>query len=183
MDGPLRVITVCTHNRTRSVLMAGLLGHHAARAGLDLDISSTGFVAAGLPPTDRTIRLLERAGVDASTHRSSRVGVNDVPDADLILTAEREHVVSIASIWPSLFEVTFTLPEAVERGDEIGERGTTDAKAWVAALGADRPLELTYLDDTAIAQVADPTGGSPAEWRRAFRIIDALTERLVTLLA
>lgn len=182
MDGPLRVITVCTHNRTRSVLMAGLLGHHAARAGLDLDISSTGFVADGLPPTDRTVRLLKRAGIDVSTHRSSRVGGKSVPDADLILTAEREHVMSIGSRWPSLFNVTFTLPEAVERGDEIGPRGG-DATAWIAELGADRSLELAYLDDTTIAQVADPTGGSPAEWRRAFQIIDTLTKRLVTLLA
>jgi protein-tyrosine-phosphatase len=183
MGRPLQVITVCTHNRTRSVLMAGLLGKHAAQAGLDVEVSSTGFVAAGLPPTDRTVRLLNRAGIDASTHRSSRVDGGQPPAADLILTAERAHVVSIGSLWPELFDITFTLPEAVERGDEIGPRGDRDQREWIAGLAGGRPSRLDYIDDRSVGQVADPTGRSPADWRRAFGITDELTSRLVDLLA
>jgi protein-tyrosine phosphatase len=183
MDRPLRVTTVCTHNRTRSVLMAGLLGKHAAAAGLDLDISTTGFVEAGLPPTDRTVKLLRRAGIDMSAHRSSRVGDDAPPGVDLILTAERAHVVSIASLRPSLFDITFTLPEAVERGDEIGPLGERSIRDWLADLSDGRPPRLAYIDDRRVGQVADPTGRSPADWRRAFGVIDELTSRLVTLLA
>jgi protein-tyrosine phosphatase len=183
MAPTLRVMTVCTHNRTRSVLMAGLLGHHAAEAGLDVEIISTGFVEAGLPPTDRTVRLLKRAGIDMSTHRSSRVDSEAPPATDLILTAERAHVVSLASRWASLFDITFTLPEAVERGDEIGARGDRDRRGWITDLSGGRPSRLTYLDDRRVGQVADPTGRSPAEWKRAFSVIDELTNRLVALLA
>lgn len=182
MERRLRVLTVCTHNRTRSVLMAGLLGKHAADAGLDLDISTTGFIEGGLPPTDRTVKLLKRSGIDMSAHRSSRLNSDQVRDADLIITAERAHVVSIASRWSSLFDITFTLPEVVERGEEIGPRDGRDPDEWIAELSEGRAARLAYMDDRGITQVADPTGRSPADWRRAFRVVDELTERLVELL-
>lgn len=183
MGGPLRVTTVCTHNRTRSVLMAGLFGHHAAAAGLDVEVTSTGFVAAGLPPTDRTVRLLRRAGIDVSKHRSSRIGHGHVPNADLILTAERDHVVSIASLAPALFDIAFTLPEAVERGRRIGPRADRDLTEWITALDEGRVRQFSYLDDDGPGEVADPTGRSPAEWRSAYASIDSLTKELVTLIA
>lgn len=163
--------------------MAGLLERHAADAGLEVAITSTGFIEAGLPPTERTVKLLGRVGVDVAQHRSSRLGSGAPPVTDFVLTAERAHVVSIASRWPELFDRAFTLPEAVERGEEVGPRGDRDVHDWIAALAGGRPSRLAYIDDIGVGQVADPTGGSPAEWRRSFGIIDELTKQLVTLLA
>lgn len=178
VDDVVRVLCVCTHNRTRSVLMAGLLAHHGRAAGVPLDVSSAGFASADEPALERAVRLLADRGVDAGGHRSRRLDAADVRTADLLVTAERAHVVSVAGRWPEAYPRTFTLPELVQRAEDAGARAGRPLDAWVLAVNDGRPSAFEYLDRSDVPEIDDPTGGRPAEWARAFAEIDALTARL-----
>jgi protein-tyrosine-phosphatase len=109
----LRVLTVCTHNRTRSVMSAALLeALLGEQLGPDVvAVKSCGFGPADLPPIPDAVDAMLRRGLDVSQHRSSSTNVTLVDGADLILTAERDHVVRIAGLSPAAFRRTFTLPE------------------------------------------------------------------------
>ena len=181
MTERVRVLCVCTHNRTRSVMMAGLLGNRLAELGLAGDVASVGFRSAGEPPTEQTVRLLSDRGIDASAHRSRTIDAEFAGSFDLVLTAEAAHVVQLAGAKPDLFARTFTLPEFVARAERTGNRSGLTVGEWVDKLGADRPIGLDYLDAIdggLIGEVADPTGRGMHDWATAIDTIDRLTATL-----
>ena len=182
MASRLFLLAVCTHNRTRSVMMANLFEQHAAAAGLANLTQSAGFADGGEEPTDNTVRYLATRGVDVSGYKSHWMTDHSIRGAHLIVTAEKAHVIAIAGRWPESFGYTFTLPELVERGEAVGPRGNRRLKEWLGDVNNGRPATLDYLD-TEIDEIADPTGRSPAAWKAAWEEIDDLTRRLVTLLA
>lgn len=178
----LRVLCVCTHNQTRSVLAAALVDHHLREAGVLAIVGSVGLVAGGSPPTEETVRLLGARGIDVSAHRSRRLDDATAAAADLIVTAERDHVVQIVGRSPSLFQRTFTLPEVVHRGDGLGDVEGIPLAEWLRALADGRPAAFDYLD-APVGEIADPTGQSRRDWAEAFATIDDLTRRLARLIA
>jgi protein-tyrosine phosphatase len=178
----LRILCVCTHNRTRSVLMAAFLREHLARCGVVAEVNTAGFRDEGLPPTEMTVRLLAARGIDVSDHRSRRVSGDLVAWADLVLTAERDHVVRIAGDHLGAFVRTFTLPELLVRAQTAGPRRGGPLGEWLAAVNAGRPGAVGYLL-TPIPELADPTGRAPAMWEAAAREIDSLCRRLARPLA
>ncbi len=109
---PVRVLTVCTHNRTRSVMMEAMLASMLAErlgAGV-VDVESSGFRTAGLPAIDDAIAAMGRRGLDIGDHRSRETSVELVERADLIVTAERDHVVHVATLSSTAFRRAMTLP-------------------------------------------------------------------------
>ncbi|MEX2625963.1 MAG: hypothetical protein WD225_03710 [Ilumatobacteraceae bacterium] len=185
MAGTLRVLTVCTHNQTRSVLMAGLLAQHADAAHLDASVLSAGFRGGGMSATDRARRLLAARGIDVGDHRSQRLDEPHVHHADLIVCAEHDHVVAIAGDHPSAFVKTFTLPELVRLAEAVGPRAGASLDEWLARIAVERtdPMGYLQLRSSAVGELADPTGSAPATWTTAFDEIDDLTGRLVAALA
>ncbi len=158
-DRPLRILTVCSHNRTRSVMMAALLttllddrlGEGAVA------VRSSGFGPVDLPAIDDAVDAMKRRGLDVSTHRSSSTTRSLVEDADLILTAERDHVVRIAALSPDAFRRSLTLPEFLAAAAADTESDTAgDLRSWVRSLTEQRTASA-YLR-TAVPEVADPTG-------------------------
>jgi len=183
-DG-LRVLCVCTHNRTRSVLTAALLAHHLAAEGVAASVTSAGLASAGEPPTDPTVRLLAERGIDVAAHRSRRVAAELVDAADLIVTAEPDHVIGVAGASPGVFGRTFTLPELVALGERAGGRAGRPVAEWLASVGELRPDQLAFLDAVdagVIGTIDDPTGRPPRDWGVAIATIDDLTRRLAGLL-
>jgi protein-tyrosine-phosphatase len=178
----LRVLVVCTHNRTRSVLMAALFQQHAAARGTAVTTRSAGTGTDGEPPTDTTVRMLGARQIDVGQHRATPLSDAIVSGASLIVTAEQAHVISIAGHWPGAFERTFTLPELVSRGTAVGPVGGRSIEEWLAEVNRDRLHGLDYLD-ALVGEIDDPTGRAPSVWSAAFRQIDDLTNRLATLLA
>jgi protein-tyrosine phosphatase len=172
-DLPLRILTVCTHNRTRSVMMAALLDDLLTDRLGDgaVEISSSGFGPAGLPAIDDAVDAMQRRGLDVSAHRSSTPTVSLVDRADLILTAERKHVVEIAALSPEAFRRSMTLPEFLSRAAEADPGPDADLRSWVQSLTEQRTAGA-YLRG-AVAEVVDPTG-SP---RRAFEAAVAELEQ------
>ncbi len=162
-EPPLRVLTVCTHNRTRSVMMAALLDRlltAESGAGAAM-VRSAGFGPVGLPAIPDAVAAMERRGLDVSGHRSSETTARLVDGADVILTAERDHVVKIAALSPSAFQRTMTLPEFLDRAalaegtDEVAGRTVRER---VTVLTANRAAG-EYLR-SAVPQIDDPTGRS-----------------------
>ncbi len=182
MTETLRVLCVCTHNRTRSVMAGGLLERHLTRLRVDARVMTAGTMPGGQPPIDRAVRLLAGRGIVAGQHRSQTLTEDLVADSDLIVTAERDHVVTIAGRWPVAFTSTFTLPEMVALSERAGARGGAPIGVWLNELANRRPGSLAYLDAADIGELADPTGKAPAAWDKAFAEIDDLTRRLATML-
>lgn len=174
----LTVLCVCSYNRTRSVMMAALLAHHLAPFDADIQVHSAGTRADGGPATRETVKLMRELGIDVGDHFGRPIDEQLVADADLIITAEQEHVVNIAGRWPAAFASTFTLPELVERAGLRGARSGGPIDDWKAALNAGRPTGFLYLDDRDIGEIEDPTGRDRRTWTATFDQIDDLTRRL-----
>jgi protein-tyrosine-phosphatase len=177
MSPSLRILSVCTHNRTRSVMMSALLRQHAERAEHHIVSRSAGFSQRGGElPTRNAVQLLAERDIDVSGYLSHYLSKQGVIGADLIVTAERRHVVTIAGRWPEVYDRTFTLPEVVELGERVGPRGARTHRQWLDAVHAERPGPLEYLDH-AVGEIADPTGKSTDRWSTCFTQIDDLSER------
>lgn len=159
-----------------------MLTRHLAVLGVEGSVHAAGFGEPGLAPTADTTRYLATRGIDVSVRRSRRVGAADVERADLIVTAERMHVVEIAGRWPDAFERTMTLPEVVQRSRAVDVSACIDLAALLDAVSIGRPHHLDYLDAD-IDEIPDPTGEPPGAWRATIEVIDALTAELAALLA
>ena len=181
----LRVLAVCTHNQTRSVMMAALLQQHADAVGLYARVLSAGLHGGGKPATDRTVRMLAARGLDVSTHRSTRLEARYVGYADLVVCAEHGHVVSICGVHAGAFAKTFTLPEIVELGESVGPRRRAPISRWLGQVGDKRVDPVDYLDQPgpAVGEIDDPTGSAPAAWNATFDDLDQLTRRLASVLS
>ncbi len=176
----LRFLTVCTHNRARSVAMTELLRVELAQRGVNAVVASAGFMPPGQPATQHMINALAQHGIDASAHRSTVIDTPTVAAADLILTAERAHVIRISEDDSSVFARTFTLPEFVELAEQFGARRTQPFHRWLGALSEAR-TQATFLHGRA-AQISDPTGLSPVVHEATVHEIADLCHRLVALL-
>jgi protein-tyrosine-phosphatase len=180
MGRSLRILTVCSHNRTRSVMSAAMLQSMLTeRLGEGaVQIRTSGFGPIDLPPIDDAVAAMRRRGLDVSAHRSSATTVLLVDGADLILTAERDHVVKIAALSPDAFRRAMTLPEFLvyaadaldDPGGAIGETGGDAIRRWAEQLTASRSA-VGYLRDR-VPEVADPTGSPPKAFEAAVVAIE-----------
>ena len=147
-------------------MMAALLGSMLdERLGSGaVQIRSSGFGPVDLPAIDDAVDAMRRRGLDVAHHRSSTTTASLVDGADLILTAERDHVVKIAALSAEAFRRTMTLPEflAAAADSPAVDHDVHDVRSWVESLTAQRSAGA-YLRDP-VPEVADPTGTPP----RAF---------------
>lgn len=134
-----------------------------------VQVRSSGFGPVDLPPIDDAVDAMRRRGLDVSAHRSSKTTASLVDGADLILTAERDHVVKIAALSPSAFRRAMTLPEflaaAAEGGNDLELDKNVDVRSWVESLTEDRTAGA-YLR-ALVPEVADPTGSMPRAFEAA----------------
>ena len=177
MSEALRILVVCTYNRTRSVIIGALLGEALLRRGRSASITTAGFEQGGLPATSDAAAALASRGIDVRDHVSERLTSAMVEQADLILTAEKVHVARICSDRLDVFQRTFTLPELASLVIGRGPRESEPLTTWLASSASDR-FTASYLNSY-VPEVADPTGLSPL----AFASAVAEMERLVNDLA
>lgn len=168
----MRVLTVCTHNRTRSVVAAALLGHHLQRHGVECETASAGVVPGGFPATEAARVGLAHRNIALGDHTSVKATQHMVGRAHLVLTAEPDHVVWIAGRWPTAFGYTFTLPEAAMLMSRVPAGDGRSWEAWLDAVGSQRPAARRYLERGAVPGVADPTGQAPAAWETMMDEVD-----------
>jgi protein-tyrosine phosphatase len=154
-------------------MLAERLGGGAAK------ISSSGFGPEDIPAIDDAVDAMRRRGVDVSGHRSSTTTASLVDDADLILTAERAHVVKIAALSPDAFRRALTLPEFLAAAAHGGEDAATDLRAWVRSLTEQRTAS-EYLR-AAVPEVADPTGSPPRAFEAAVVALEQQCREVAAL--
>ena len=181
---PVRILTVCTHNRTRSVMMAALLESMLTdRLGPGrVEVGSSGFGPEGISAISDAVAAMERRGHDVSAHRSRSTTAALVDAADVIVAAERDHVVKIAALSRSAFARAMTLPELLERAaHDPPPVDSGGVREWAESLTADRTAG-TYLRSP-IAEVADPTGSSSRAFETAVVEIERQCREASGLLA
>lgn len=181
--GDLSILSVCTRNRTRSVMMAALLRHHLADAGAPAMVTSAGTTGESLAPIHGVAEQLRRLGVTLPAYVGRQVDSEIVHDADLIVTADPHHVVWIAGRWPDVFERTYTLPELVTYGESVGPRRGRSLATWLADVSTLRPAPKVYLEPHSVAALPDPTGAPEQVWVDIADRIDDACQRLTALIA
>ena len=162
-------------------MMAALLGSmFDDRLGPGaVQIRSSGFGPVDLPAIDDAVDAMRRRGLDVAHHRSSATTALLVDGADLVLTAERDHVVKIAALSPQAFRRTMTLPEflAVAADSPVADDPAQDVRAWVESLTEHRSAGA-YLRDP-VPEVADPTGTPPRAFEASVVAIEQQCREVV----
>lgn len=161
----VRILVLCAHNRTRSVMIAGLLRTYLA-SDPRFVVESAGFGPEGLPALPEAVQLLAEHGIDASDHRSRQATAQMVHDAHLILTADKKQVLAATADLGGEFDKTYTLPEYVHRLHHTME---------------ERPRGYGYVSSS-VGEVEDPTGRTPAVWKSVFTGIDNWCHQVATSL-
>jgi protein-tyrosine phosphatase len=177
------VLCVCTGNVCRSPMLEVMLGSALRARGLAAHVRSAGVWEVGHPASDHSVSEAGARGLDLGAHRSRVIDEAMVGQADLVLALAREHVRAVAGLVPEAFPRTFTIKELVRRGRAIGPRRPDEPlDEWLASAGAGRAAS-TYLRADPDDDVADPIGGSRAQYARTASELEELSGALAGLLA
>lgn len=161
----VRILVLCAHNRTRSVMITGLLRKYLA-VDPRFVVESAGFGPEGLPALPEAVQMLAEQGIYMGEHRSRLATAQMVRDAHLILTADKRQVLSATADLGGEFDKTYTLPEYVHRLHHTME---------------ERPRGFAYVASS-VAEVEDPTGRMPSVWKSVFIGIDGWCQQVATSL-
>jgi protein-tyrosine-phosphatase len=174
---PLKILTVCSHNRTRSVMtMVMLQSMLDARLGAGAAIvQSLGFGPEDMASIPDAVDAMKRRGFDTSGHRSRKATAENVGLADLILTSERDHVVKIAAMSPQLYRQTMTLPEFLSLAELDGSPPGQALRDWVASLTASRSASAYINGD--VGEIIDPTGSAPRAFEKSVVGMEEMCQR------
>jgi protein-tyrosine phosphatase len=191
------ILIVCTGNVCRSPLAEQLLTARLSEAGIPVRVESAGtraLVGRGMPEEVTALSL--DYGGDPSGHLGRQVTPEMVEDADLILTATRDHRGEIVSLSPAASRHTFTLQQfarisqasetrpllepVVEHREAPGARSAlVEYVATVAASRGYAPPPARAIDD----DIEDPFRQSKQVYRRVARTIDEAVTSVVEALA
>jgi protein-tyrosine phosphatase len=116
------ILVVCTGNICRSPVAERLLRAQSEALGLPVVVHSGGTQSmVGHDMTPEAAHLANRYGADSADHHSKQLTEQQIADADLILTATRDHRSKVVSLHPRAARYTYTLnqfarllPAAVE---------------------------------------------------------------------
>ncbi|WP_299058168.1 hypothetical protein [uncultured Nocardioides sp.] len=168
------VLFVCTANICRSAFMERWAAHAAAGTGLR-------FASAGThgyrdhPMDDEMLATLRHRGVDATDFRSRRLTPRMVADADLVLTASREHRDFALEDSPGAFRKILTLGQAVDAAGQLPpdlEPGQLLAELARHRAGADT-----------VPDVADPYRRGPEAAEACATTVVQMLDALLPVLA
>ena len=166
-----------------SALFASQVRHHAD----PVEVSSAGIRARGdgMPTSvpEPVLEVMAAYGIDLRGHREPgprRAAM--LEESDLVIGMSRRHVQEAILLDPQCWPSAFMLKELVRRGDQVGPRGPTQAVgSWIGEVHGDRTRQSLAHRST-VDEVADPYGGSLADYRSTADELAALVTALVGLL-
>jgi protein-tyrosine-phosphatase len=153
------------------------------KTDVDATVSSVGLLTEGRSSPSEFIEAARRLGVDLSAHHSSRMQVEDLDRADLVIGMGREHVREAVTTSPPVWPRCFTLKEFVRRGREMGYRRSEQSmEAWLSALHDGRNT-ADLLGSATEDDVFDPMRSSSehdfqASVIQLARLVDAMARLL-----
>jgi protein-tyrosine phosphatase len=188
--GVFRVLHVCTGNICRSpmaerLMRSGLenrLGADAARFVVE---SAGTWGHSGSPMEPHAIITLAAYGIDGADFRARELVAEHVADADLVLTATREHRAAAVVLQPRAAARTFTLRELARLAGAVERLEATDpverAHELVRVAAGKRGLVLpaTPRDD----DLADPYQGPASGFEVCADLVAASLRAPLDLLA
>jgi protein-tyrosine-phosphatase len=106
MRRPLHIVTLCTGNASRSVMLGFMLETLSSSRSITWDIRTAGTHAVeGQAMSQRTLEALQRIEElrdhHFARHRSHQITAEDVAFADVILTSEADHVAFCHARFPA----------------------------------------------------------------------------------
>jgi protein-tyrosine-phosphatase len=126
------------------------------------------------------VKIAKNYGVDLSGHRAQNIAGVELEAYDLVLGFERMHVAAAVVDGGASLERTFTLPELLDLFDAIPEppirAGAMErARARIHLAHAARPIDHRT---SAVPEIADPLGKTPAAQRQTAEELRALVTEL-----
>jgi protein-tyrosine phosphatase len=188
------ILVVCTGNIRRSPAMAALLRHGTSSAdgleGSGVTVSSAGLRAVVGDPVDPLVEQQLRAHDAPVGHHAARQLTPElIREADLVITAEREHRAAVVRMAPEAVRYAFTLRELAALGGSVG-RGAlggpgTDVADRLRELVQRGPLEratrtVRRAEDD---DLPDLRRRSRREARRLVNDVQVAVDALLHLLA
>jgi protein-tyrosine-phosphatase len=159
-------------------MAAVMLSQRLVALGVDANVSSAGLLEADAPAAALGIEVMATRELDLSEHRSRRLERALVSEADLVLAMERAQLREVVLLATTVWDRCFTLKELVRRGDLIGPRPRSESlKDWLARVSAGRTKSMLLGHDPA-DDIADPYGGTRAEFERTASELEALVDRV-----
>jgi protein-tyrosine phosphatase len=174
----VRVLFVCTGNICRSPAAEFLLRQRVDDAALDVWVESAGTRATKGPGNPKTIKALERKGVDASGHRSRQVDAPMVERSDLVVATDKANLSIIAVDYEIPRQRLFILRELVRLGEVVGPRQSGEQIGdWLDRVSGLRAPGLASAGD----DLPDPFGRRDRFHRKVVDEIDHLTAEVLRL--
>jgi len=146
--------------------------------------------SAGLLPEPRTVpdrvpdevlEVMAPYGIDLHDHRSRPLTATMVQGSDLLIGMGRRHVQEAVLLDPSCWPRAFMLKELVRRADALGPRAPGQSiPAWIEAVHGDR-TRTSLAHRSTVDEVADPYGGTLAQYRSTATELGRLVARLTEL--
>lgn len=174
------VLAVCSYNRVRSVMVELLLDRALRAAGRAGEVSGAGFAEGGRPAMPDTVQVLRMLQLDATGHISRRIEPAMVHGADLVLAAERLHVIRLVEDDARLFKKVFTVPEFAQLALAAGPRRDLPFGEWLELVGAGR-THATFLA-AQTPEIGDPTGMTQGAFVATAERIDGWCRTIAGLL-
>lgn len=191
------ILVVCTGNVCRSPLAEQLLSARLSAAGIPVRVTSAGTRAlVGRPMPEEIGALSLDYGGNPAEHVARQLTAEMVEDADLVLTATRDHRGEVVSLSPAASRHTFTLQQFARISQAAETRPLLEpVREDTGAPGA-RPALRGYVDSVAASRgyappparaidddIEDPYRQSKQVYRRVARTIDEAVTSVVSALA
>lgn len=175
----LHVLVVCTANRCRSPVAEVLLWRALVMHDVRAIVLSAGLLEGGRPVDETTRSVMAQRGVDLGSHRSEQVTVEELRDADLVLTMERRHareLILLAGPDVPVHTLRGFAPLA------SGIDATADGIEWLRAVHAARPRDA-FVGDGRADEIDDPIGRPANAHRESIDQIAQACDEIASVIA
>lgn len=180
-----RVLMVCTANHCRSPIAQQLLHHDSVAkfgpAGAWQVDSAGTDVRAPWPMHDHARTVLEERISEVGPHHSTDLIAEAVRDADLVLTAARQHRGVVVTMVPAAIGRTFTILQFARLCDQVAPITGGDSGDLGRELVVQAKLARSTLQPVPVEQddLPDPMGRGLADFRLCADRLQAAVDSIL----